>query len=361
MNHIFLESHNIKNLHFGFGQFNYHLIKGLYNADVNDFKMTLHVKDTKSLKLEFGNYFNYKKYNSLRRHQLFQIKKKYNVWHCLNQNITIEPYHNIPYLLTVHDVNFIDEVSSDLKHDVNIRFQNKLNRSHAISYISEFAKQSTHQYFKVPDIPEYVIYNGNPIETITLPKSYKPKLLTTRPYLFSIGEFTERKNFHSLVEMLNHLPEFDLILSGNNKTPYAEGKLNDTIEQLNLKNRIIITGKIDDIDKQFYLQNCTAFVFPSLREGFGIPPIEAMRFGKPVFLSNNTSLPEIGGKDAFYWDHYNPEYMAKLVVEGLDTFNNNKEELSKKYINHAKSFNWDEAAKQYIEVYQHILKTSNHV
>jgi len=51
MNHIFLESHNIKNLHFGFGQFNYHLIKGLYNAQVNDFKITLHAKDAKPLKL----------------------------------------------------------------------------------------------------------------------------------------------------------------------------------------------------------------------------------------------------------------------------------------------------------------------
>jgi len=261
MNHIFLESHNIKNLHFGFGQFNYHLIKGLYNAQVNDFKITLHAKDTKPLKLEFGNYFNYKKYYSLRRHQLFQIKKKYNIWHCLNKKITIEPNYNIPYLLTVHDVKFIDEVSSDLKHEVNIRFQNKLNRSHAITYISEYAKQSTHQYFKVPDVPEYVIYNGNPIESITLPKSYKPKLLTKRPYLFSIGEFTERKNFHALVEMLNHLPEFDLVLSGNNKTSYEESKIKETIEKLNLKNHIIINGKMNDLTKQYKLKNCNAIVF----------------------------------------------------------------------------------------------------
>ncbi len=355
MKQIFLESHNIKNQHFGFGQFNYHLIKGLYNADIQDFKITLHAKEVEPLKQEFGDYFNYKKYYSFRRYPLFQIREKFTVWHSLNQNIKIEPYHDIPYLLTVHDVNFIDEVSNDLNHEVNIRFQEKLNRSHAITYISEYAKQSTHQHFKVPDVPEYVIYNGNPIREITLPKSHRPTQVPKNPFLFSIGEFTPRKNFHTLVEMLKYLPELDLVLSGNNSTDYANSKLATTINDLNLQNRVVITGKIDDLDKQYYLQHCEAFMFPSLREGFGIPPIEAMRFGKPVFLSNNTSLPEIGGKDAFYWNHYEPQYMATIVKKGLETYNENKEELASKYIAHAKSFNWDETAKQYADVYRNLL------
>ena len=273
----------------------------------------------------------------------------------MNQNIKIEPYHDIPYLLTVHDVNFIDEVSSDLNHEVNVRFQNKLYRSHAITYISEYAKKSTHKYFKVPDIPEYVIYNGNPIQEITLPETHQLKLNSTKPYLYSIGEFTKRKNFHTLVEMLEFLPDYNLILSGNNSTNYADDKLSKTIQKLGFENRVIITGKISEKDKQYYMQNCDAFVFPSLREGFGIPPIEAMRFGKPVFLSNNTSLPEIGGADAFYWDSYEPKYMAKIVNDGLSFFTRNKESLTKKYIEHAKSFNWDNAAKEYISVYRKIL------
>ncbi|MGJ8592700.1 MAG: glycosyltransferase family 4 protein [Aquaticitalea sp.] len=355
MKQVFLESHNIKNQHFGFGQFNYHLIKGLYNANIQDFKMTLHAKDVEPLKAEFGDYFNYKNYYSLRRYPLFQIRKKYDVWHSLNQNIKIEPHHDIPYLLTVHDVNFIDEISNDANHEVNVRFQAKLNRSNAITYISEFAKLSTHQHFKVPDVPEYVIYNGNPIRNITLPANHEPKKISKRPFLFSIGEFTPRKNFHTLVEMLTHLPDFDLVLSGNNLTEYAQGKLAETIKKNKLENRVLIKGKIDDADKQFYLQNCEAFVFPSLREGFGIPPIEAMRFGKPVFLSNNTSLPEIGGKDAIYWNHYESEYMADILKKGLKAFKENKVELSAKLVTHAQSFDWDKAALQYSEVYRSLL------
>jgi glycosyltransferase involved in cell wall biosynthesis len=355
MPNVFLESHNIKNQFFGFGQFNYHLIKGLYHANPDDFKMTLHVKDASKLKDEFGNFFNYKKYVSFRRYPALRIRKKYDIWHSLNQNIKIEPYHNIPYVLTVHDVNFIDEVSKDMNHEVNVRFQEKLNRSSAITYISEYAKASTHKHFKVPKVKEYVIYNGNPILEITLPKNHKPQQTTSRPFLFSIGEFTERKNFHTLVEMLALLPDYDLVLAGNNDTNYTSEKLEKTIASLNLKQRVFITGKIGDLDKQYYLKNCAAFVFPSLREGFGIPPIEAMRFGKPVFLSNNTSLPEIGGQHAFYWDHYNPEYMANIFNNGMEKYQNNIEIYTAAYIERAKSFNWNKTAEQYIEVYRSLL------
>lgn len=355
MKSVFLESHNIKNPYFGFGQFNYHLIKGLYNAKVSDFKMTLHAKNTSTLKEEFGNYFNYKKYYSLRRYKTFSIKKKYDLWHSVNQNIKIEPFFDIPYVLTIHDVNFVEEESKDMSQERNIRFQDKLNRSNAITYISNFAKHSTHRHFNIPDVPEYVIYNGNTITEIKIPDNYKPQIVSKAPYFFSIGEFTNRKNFHSLVQMLAYLPDFNLILSGNNNTNYANSILKDTIDKLKLKDRVFITGKISELDKHFYLKNCTAFVFPSLREGFGIPPIEAMTFGKPVFLSNNTSLPEIGGKDAFYWDNFDPEYMANIVTAGLNTFEANKTLLTQKLVERSTYFNWDKSALEYLKVYRNIL------
>jgi len=80
-----------------------------------------------------------------------------------------------------------------------------------------------------------------------------------------------------------------------------------------------------------------------------------MTYGKPVFLSNNTSLPEIGGKHAFYWDHYDPQYMAKTVENGLANYKQNEQELSNIYKSHANSFNWDDTARQYLEVYRSLL------
>ena len=354
MKQVFLESHNLKNKFSGFGQFNYHLIKALAKQKKEGFTIVLHAKDTAVLKQEFGHGFDYKKYKSITRHKAFRIKKKYNLWHCLNQNIKIEPFFKTPYLLTVHDVHFATQTPAHLKCQQRDRFKLKLERCTAIVYISEFAKKDTHAHFKVPNVPQYVIYNGNTITDIDIPKSFAPKQLPKQKFLFSIGEFSERKNFMSLVRILPLLPDYDLVLAGNNKTIYGS-KLEALAKELGVAHRVYITGKIEDVAKQYYLQHCEGFVFPSLREGFGIPPIEAMAFGKPIFISNNTSLPEIGGEHSFYWDNHTPQHMAEVVLQGMEKYYQREEFYTQWYISRAKSFDWNETEKQYIDVYQSIL------
>ncbi|MAP79583.1 MAG: glycosyl transferase family 1 [Aequorivita sp.] len=354
MKQVFLESHNLKNRFSGFGQFNYHLIKAMAQFRQDTFEIVLNAKNTAALKEEFGDAFKYRKYSSLTRHKPFRIKKKYNLWHCLNQNIKIEPFFKTPCLLTVHDVHFVTENSVEIQEKLKKQFRQKLEKSSAITYISEFAKQDTHAHFNVPNVPEYVIYNGNTITDISIPKDFKPSILPPKPYLFSIGEFSDRKNFITLVEMLRFLPNYNLVLAGNNNSAYAQ-KLTALVAQHKLENSVFQTGKITDLEKQYYLKNCEAFVFPSQREGFGIPPIEAMRFGKPVFLSNNTSLPEIGGEHSFYWSHYDAEYMANKFTSGMDKYNANKAFYENWYTQRAKSFNWENTAKQYLDVYKSLI------
>lgn len=106
-------------------------------------------------------------------------------------------------------------------------------------------------------------------------------------------------------------------------------------------------------EKQFYFKNCTAFVFPSLREGFGLPVIEAMRFGKPIFISNNTSLPEIGGRYDFYWNNFEPKEMAETLIQRLHMYNENRVEYVWEHTERTKSFNWDSATQDYIKVNDH--------
>lgn len=351
MPNIFLESHNIKNLHFGFGQFNYHLIKSLSKLDFGHLNLTLHASNLHTLKQEFSDTFNYKKYYSLRRYPFFRIRKKYDLWHSLNQNITIEPYYNIPYLLTVHNTSHIKNPENYKSEKNHIKFQEKLMRSDAITYISEFAKASTHRFFDVPNVPEFVIYNGNPIPNITLKEDDLPLIKSKKPFLFTIGEITERKNFESLIPLIHLLKDYNLIIAGRNNTKAAES-IRASINKYNLNDRVLLVGKISETDKQYYYKNCEAFVFPSLREGFGLPVIEAMKFEKPVFASNNTSLPEIGGDLAFYWNNYDPEYMLNVFENGMNKFQNQKEDYKLKMKERASSFNWDTAAKQYLNVYK---------
>ena len=358
MRTICLESHNIDNLFFGFGQFNYHLIKGFYThrqvMDDMQICITLISKHPDKLEHEFGDTFIYKKYNALQRKKLFSIKTKFDLWHSLNQNTKVEPYFNIPYLLTVHDVNFMEELTgADLKKRKHL-FIDKLNRSHAITYISEYAKTMTHRYFTVPDIPEYVIYNGSS-KPIDIPKNHIPEYFPKGDFLFTIGELLEKKNFHTLVEMMTYLPHLSLIISGKNTTDYAN-LIRQKISELQLEDRVFLTGKISEPDKAYYLENCYAFCFPSLREGFGIPPIEAMQHGKPVFLSNKSSLPEVGGKHAVYWEHFDPKYMADIFTKGMNTYEENILTIKSNIIDHANSYSWNDTAKQYLNVYNSLLK-----
>jgi glycosyltransferase involved in cell wall biosynthesis len=154
--------------------------------------------------------------------------------------------------------------------------------------------------------------------------------------------------------MMVHITDFNLIISGNNNKEYGFEILK-FIQDNNLQNRIFLTGKVHDVAKQYYLSNCHAFLFPSIREGFGLPPIEAMRFGKPIFLSNKTSLPEIGGEHCYYWDNFDPENMKKVLFEGLSHFYNNQLEMETLMKERAESFNWKVAASQYLKVYEKCL------
>lgn len=351
---IFLETHNLQNRASGLGTFNYELIKGLSILDFENYELTLNTPTPDLLKEEFGNKFRYHKYNSLSRHPMFRIRKKHDLWHSVNQNIKVEPFRSNNYLLTIHDIHFADNLSSKGHLKTNQLFKEKLKRSSAITYISEFVKKQTNEYFEVPDVPQYVIYNGNPISTILDTTSYIPNAPVDKPFLYAIGDFIERKNYESIINMMKIVKDFNLIISGNYNKEYGE-TIKKLIVDNRLSNKVFLTGKVTDLGKQFYLKNCTAFLFPSLKEGFGLPPIEAMSFGKPTFLSNKTSLPEIGGDASNYWTNYDPEYMKTILYEGLNDYENNKIERELIIKNRAANFDWKIAAAEYFNVYKKIL------
>ena len=103
-------------------------------------------------------------------------------------------------------------------------------------------------------------------------------------------------------------------------------------------------------------ENCKAFVFPSLNEGFGLPVVEAMHFGKPLILSKLTSLPEIGGKEAIYLDNFLPEEIASKIEFAIKNDTPERQKLLK---NRASLFSWEKAAEQYLEIYNTILSKIN--
>jgi len=115
----------------------------------------------------------------------------------VNQNTKIEPASNaIPYLLTIHDTNFLDE-EKGASFDFRMKqLKEKIHRSDAIVYVSEFAKTSTHAHFDIPKIPEYVIYNGNNLNNSTkYADAYCTNFVPSAPFNFSIGQVVEKRIF----------------------------------------------------------------------------------------------------------------------------------------------------------------------
>jgi glycosyltransferase involved in cell wall biosynthesis len=160
---------------------------------------------------------------------------------------------------------------------------------------------------------------------------------------------TPSKNVEALLQMMAAWPERHLVLAGPSQVRNAE--LASSAQALGLRNLTVLSA-VSDSQKAWLYANCGAFFFPSLTEGFGLPPLEAMHFGKPVFLANLTSLPEVGGNAALYWEDFDPARMRAVVEAGLAGWSPDR---SRAAVERAASFNWNRAAEQYIQQYLLLL------
>ena len=177
----------------------------------------------------------------------------------------------------------------------------------------------------------------------------KPTNITDQPFLYTIGTIAEKKNFHVLPALLVH-NNYLLIISGITQSQTYKDKIIATAKSFGVADRVVFTGAISEAEKYWYYQHCKAFVFPSLAEGFGLPVIEAMHFGKPVILSTHTSLPEVGGEHAYYFQNFEPASMQQTLLNSLAHYQQqNSQALIKVWAN---TFTWQEAAIQYLNIYR---------
>ena len=278
--------------------------------------------------------------------------KTFQVWHATHQGTQYFPYHRkIPIVLTIHDLNFLhvlDTSSKRVKEKLNA-LQKKVSSAAHIVAISQFVLNELKQHIQLTNVPSTVIYNG--CNTSSHSFFAAPPLVPPGDFLFSIGTITEKKNFHVLPALLLN-NQWNLIIAGATHQEDYRKKIIAEASKLGVHNRIFFVGAISENDKNWYYKNCIAFVFPSLAEGFGLPVLEAMYYGKPVFLSTATSLPEIGGQAAYYFSDFEPESMQQTLNMGLAHYAENRPEAIIQA--HALSFSWMNAAKAYLDIYKQI-------
>lgn len=300
----------------------------------------------------FGSTIQYVAQHSIDKYFKFATSK-YSLWHATNHISWYKPFSKkVKFLFTIHDLNFFLEQPT--KKASNARklklIQKRVDRACHVTFVSNFAYQQACEYLKIQNKPYSIIYPGcslvsNPIEPET------PPFIPNTPFLFSIGLVQTRKNFHVLIPLLlnnNYL----LIIAGLNNFDYKNVIL-ETALKYKVNDRIIFTGAISENEKVWYYKNCLAFFFPSIAEGFGLPVIEAMHFGKPVFLSKHTSLPEIGGKMAYYFDNFEPSVMVQNFANGMHHYNTYLP--STKIKKWANNFTYENTAKAYSELYKKLI------
>ncbi len=277
----------------------------------------------------------------------------YSVWHATHQGSQYFPARRkIPIILTVHDLNFL---KGDLKSAAKRRnylqvLQHKIDRSDYIVAISQFVLDDLHAHIHFGNKPATVIYNGCNINEDVRPAG--PLIQPDAPFLFTIGTIAIKKNFHVLPALLVNNDKH-LVIAGIVQDEVYKREIITAAQKAGVLNRVHFTGPVTEAEKYWYYQHCEAFVFPSLAEGFGLPVIEAMAFGKPVFLSPHTSLPEIGGNDAFYFNDFDPGNMRGVLQKGMMTYSSDAGLLAR-LKTRAYSFNWQQTARQYIEIYRRL-------
>ncbi len=176
-------------------------------------------------------------------------------------------------------------------------------------------------------------------------------------FIFTVGSYEPRKNIGTLIKAFVNLPEsikniHPLIIAG------GKGWLNsDTDILIGSQNskQIKRIGYVDEQDLPALYSAAIAFVYPSLYEGFGLPILEAMSCGTPVITSNTSSMPEIGGDAALYFDPSDAEQLENTLMELINN-TDLRTELRLKGLANAKNFSWEKTAKETLMIYEEINK-----
>jgi len=225
-----------------------------------------------------------------------------------------------------------------------------LKRSLRILTCSNFSKSSIMEIWKIPEQKISVIYNG--INHINLDGKLKAR---QKNYILYVGRSSPIKNLGNLIKAFRLLTNkyklgLKLILTCQKRdVPF------DLIKSM--EKHIEFAGYVSEDQLVKLYQEALLFAFPSLYEGFGFPPLEAMAQGCPTVVSNVASLPEVCGDAAYFVDPYDEESIADGIYQ-VATNSTLREALIQKGIKRAKLFTWEESGKKHIKVFEEILNDS---
>ncbi len=272
-------------------------------------------------------------------------------------------HYNIPLLyrgtmlVTVYDLFHLamPDLVGGLHKQLYARFMFRAvrRRAAAIIAISQFTKNELIRFAGVGKQEIVPIHLGVADSWFNIALNVRPQ---QKEFVLYVGNIKPHKNLRALVEAFGLICEkipHDLVLVGK-KEGFITGDNLVAQEAQRLDGRVKFTGYVDDKQLQQYFAHADALVFPSLYEGFGLPPLEAMAAGCPVLVSNTGPMPEICADAAVYCDPRRPEDIASKLLLLLSD-QELREELRRKGHERARGFTWNQCVRRTCDVIRNVI------
>lgn len=349
----------------GIGQYGYNLIQSLINKKGIDYTFFLQ----KDIKFNYSNIIYNKNYKSAYERMFaeqFIMPFKYNKFdlvHFLDYSSPLVPI-KAPFITTIHDLTFYRYPKTFTNKSRKIKQMLtpiSINRASAIIAVSESTKKDILEYFPQAEGKVKVIYPGKPdfkkIEDKTYIEYVKKIYGIEGNYILSVGTLEPRKNIISLlkafVKVHRKIKDMKLVLVGSKGWLYEE--VFTKVNNMEIRDNIVYTGYVEQQHMSVLYSGAEVFVYPSIYEGFGLPPLEAMSCGVPVVVSNTSSLPEVVGGAGAYCNPHDIDSISGAILSILNS-DEIRKDLIYKGLKQCEKFSWEKTADNVIDLYRQILE-----
>ena len=286
------------------------------------------------------------------------VRRQGGIVHLPNQNFArYALFLKNPFIITVHDVirfcfRFTQETISErilLKLDTRY-----IKRASHIIADSQNTRKDLIKYLKIPGDRISVIYCG---VDHSIFKPYNVKLLD-KPYILYVGSERPRKNlgrlFEAFAKLKKGFPELKLLKVGaSGRSGKYRADTMKKLDSLGITQDAIFVDHLSELDLAYYYSSALLLAHPSLYEGFGLPPLEAMACGCPIVTSNTSSLPEVVGEAGIMVNPCDIDSLAQAMRQVL-TNSELRANMVKRGLEQAKKFSWEKTAEQTQEIYNKV-------
>lgn len=271
-----------------------------------------------------------------------------------------------PTVITAHDASWVrhpDAHPAERVKLMNRYFPKSLARADRVIVDSDFVAREMQDIFGVPAAKLRTVYLGvapefRPMTALQTASAMQRLQLTHGAYVLAVGTLEPRKNLATLIEAYSVLPaalakRFPLVVAG--KPGWGHAAIDRQMQTLQNAGALRLPGHVAEADLPALYAASALFIYPSLYEGFGLPPLEALASGVPVIASNRASLPEVVGSAALQVDALDAPALAAQMLRALEDAQLRARMITNG-VQQAQAFTWQRCAQQTLDVYMELLK-----